>query len=120
MAVEMLDRRRMPPSYFLDADPEHSGYLLALVRTRRPAAQDDRSDTTFVQAAAIGQCGDVDRSFATEFGKGSRHIREDERTKVCRTILLNHPFSSLRFRAIGGRFDGSYLLLNCNGCSRGL
>src|SRR5690348_2819160 len=81
----------MPPGDFVDAHPEHSSYFLALDRTRRPTAQNDRGDAAFIKTAAISQRGDVDRLFATQFGKDSRHIREDERTKVCSPILPHHP-----------------------------
>lgn len=64
----MLDWRCVPPGNLVDSDSEHGGNLLAFSGTRRPAAQGDRGDAALVEAATIGQLGDVEGLFATEFG----------------------------------------------------
>ena len=111
MAVEVLDRCYVSPGNLVDGDFKHGGNFLALEGAWRPAAQGDRSDAVHVEAAAVGEFGDIDRSLSTEFGDGTRHGKQQ-----ARRLQLNPSqpiIKKLRFSAVVGN---SLVGLTCQNC----
>ena len=73
VAVEMLDRRLVPPGDLVDRHAQRGGDFLPLRGAWRPAAEDNRQRATFLQPTALGKLVDVDLLIAAKVGDGLRH-----------------------------------------------
>jgi hypothetical protein len=101
MAVEVLDRCYVSPGNLVDGDLKHGCNFLPFERAWRPAAQGDRGDAALVEAATVGEFGDIDRLLSTEFGDGTRHDKQE--VGRLRLIPSQPAIKKLRFLAIAGQ-----------------
>ena len=75
MAIQMLNRRFVPPSDLVDRHVEHAGDLLALRGAWRPAAKDDGQRAAFFQPATLGELADVQMVIAAQVSDSLGHRR---------------------------------------------
>ena len=73
MAIDVLDRRLVAPGDLLAREAEDTGDRVPLLRARRPAAEDDRQYSQFIQAGALrellrAELLDDDRRTGLRFG----------------------------------------------------
>jgi hypothetical protein len=91
MSIQVLDGRFMPPGDFVDCHAENGSDFLPFRRARRPAAKRDRRDTTFVEAAALGEFGDGDLMSLAKVGDGGHACGQKAESKEQKKVVAILP-----------------------------